>query len=82
MGRATSGVKGIELDKDDAVIGMVVVRREATLLVVSEKGYGKRSELSEYRVEKRGGKGIDHPEEDRKKPAGWWRSRRSFRTTS
>ncbi len=58
MGRATSGVKGIELDKDDAVIGMVVVRREATLLVVSEKGYGKRSELSEYRVQKRGGKGI------------------------
>jgi len=58
MGRATSGVKGIELDTDDAVIGMVVVRREATLLVVSEKGYGKRSELSEYRVQKRGGKGI------------------------
>ncbi len=58
MGRATSGVKGIELDKGDAMIGMVVVRREATLLVVSEKGYGKRSELSEYRVQKRGGKGI------------------------
>ncbi len=58
MGRATSGVKGIELDKDDAMIGMVVVRREATLLVVSEKGYGKRSELAEYRVQKRGGKGI------------------------
>src|SRR6476646_11484183 len=58
MGRATTGVKGIELDKDDAVIGMVVVRRDATLLVVSEKGYGKRSELSDYRVQKRGGKGI------------------------
>ncbi len=58
MGRATSGVNGIRLDKDDAVIGMVIVRREATLLVVSEKGYGKRSELSEYRVQKRGGKGI------------------------
>jgi len=58
MGRATTGVKGIELDADDAVIGMVIVRREATLLVVSEKGYGKRSELSEYRVQKRGGKGI------------------------
>jgi DNA gyrase subunit A len=37
---------------------MVVVRRDATLLVVSEKGYGKRSELTEYRVQKRGGKGI------------------------
>jgi len=58
MGRATSGVKGIELDTEDAVIGMVIVRREATLLVVSEKGYGKRSELTEYRVQKRGGKGI------------------------
>jgi DNA gyrase subunit A len=40
------------------VIGMVVVRRDATLLVVSEKGYGKRSELSDYRVQHRGGKGI------------------------
>ncbi|HEX5387048.1 MAG TPA: DNA gyrase subunit A [Gemmatimonadales bacterium] len=58
MGRATTGVKGIELDKDDAVIGMVVVRRDATILVVSEKGYGKRSELTEYRVQRRGGKGI------------------------
>ena len=58
MGRATAGVKGIELDAEDAVIGMVIVRREATLLVVSEKGYVKRSELTEYRVQKRGGKGI------------------------
>jgi DNA gyrase subunit A len=58
MGRATTGVKGIELEKDDEVIGMVVVRRDATLLVVSEKGYGKRSELLDYRVQKRGGKGI------------------------
>lgn len=58
MGRATTGVKGIELEDGDAVIGMVVVRRDATLLVVSEKGYGKRSELAEYRVQRRGGKGI------------------------
>jgi DNA gyrase subunit A len=58
MGRATTGVKGIELAKGDAMIGMVVVRREATLLVVSEKGYGKRSPLGEYRVQRRGGKGI------------------------
>jgi len=58
MGRATAGVKGIELGKDDRVIGMVVIRRDATLLVVSEKGFGKRSELTEYRVQKRGGKGI------------------------
>jgi DNA gyrase subunit A len=58
MGRVATGVKGIELEKSDAVIGMVVIRRDATLLVVSEHGYGKRSELSEYRVQKRGGKGI------------------------
>jgi DNA gyrase subunit A len=58
MGRVATGVKGIELEKADAVIGMVVIRRDATLLVVSEHGFGKRSELSEYRVQKRGGKGI------------------------
>jgi DNA gyrase subunit A len=58
MGRVATGVKGIELEKDDHVIGMVVIRRDATLLVVSEKGYGKRSELTDYRVQKRGGKGI------------------------
>ena len=58
MGRATTGVKGIELEEADAVIGMVVIRREATLLVVSERGFGKRSELADYRVQRRGGKGI------------------------
>jgi DNA gyrase subunit A len=58
MGRVATGVKGIELEKSDAVIGMVVIRRDATLLVVSAHGFGKRSELSEYRVQKRGGKGI------------------------
>jgi DNA gyrase subunit A len=58
MGRATTGVKGIELESNDAVIGMVVVRREATLLVVAEHGLGKRSELGDYRIQHRGGKGI------------------------
>ncbi|HEX3927928.1 MAG TPA: DNA gyrase subunit A [Gemmatimonadales bacterium] len=58
MGRATSGVKGIELDKGDHVIGMVVVRERAELLVVSERGIGKRSALGDYRVQRRGGKGI------------------------
>ncbi|MDX2192229.1 MAG: DNA gyrase C-terminal beta-propeller domain-containing protein, partial [Gemmatimonadales bacterium] len=58
MGRATSGVKGIELEAGDEVIGMVVVRRPCTLLVVSERGFGKRSELEDYRVQKRGGKGL------------------------
>jgi DNA gyrase subunit A len=58
MGRATTGVRGIQLSTDDRVIGMVVIRRDATLLVVSERGLGKRSQLSDYRVQKRGGKGI------------------------
>jgi DNA gyrase subunit A len=58
MGRATAGVKGVELEPNDAVIGMVVVRREATLLVVAEHGLGKRSELGDYRIQHRGGKGI------------------------
>ncbi len=58
MGRATTGVRGIQLEGDDRVIGMVVIRRDATLLVVSERGLGKRSPLVDYRVQKRGGKGI------------------------
>jgi DNA gyrase subunit A len=58
MGRDTTGVKGIELREDDVVIGMVIIKREANLLVVTEKGLGKCSEIDEYRVQKRGGKGI------------------------
>ena len=58
MGRDTTGVKGIELRSGDAVVGMVVVKREATLLVVTERGLGKCSHIDEYRVQKRGGKGI------------------------
>ncbi len=58
MGRAAYGVKGITLGKKDVVIGMVVVKRDATLLSVTEKGYGKRTNISDYRVTNRGGKGI------------------------
>src|SRR2546430_363319 len=58
MGRTATGVKGIELDKKDHVIDMVVVRRKSTLLAVTEKGMGKCSELDEYRVQHRGGRGI------------------------
>ncbi|HEV8446967.1 MAG TPA: DNA gyrase subunit A [Gemmatimonadaceae bacterium] len=58
MGRDTTGVKGIELAKDDRLIGMVVIKREANLLVVTERGMGKCSPIDEYRVQKRGGKGI------------------------
>jgi len=58
MGRDTTGVKGIELGARDVVIGMVVIKREATLLVVAERGIGKCSPIDDYRVQKRGGKGI------------------------
>lgn len=59
MGRTATGVKAISLDEDEHVIGMVCASREdATLLVVSEKGYGKRSLLEEYRITNRGGKGV------------------------
>ena len=58
MGRDTTGVKGIELGDKDEVIGMVVLKREANLLVVTERGMGKCSPIDEYRVQKRGGKGI------------------------
>lgn len=58
MGRTAAGVKGINLGKDDNVIGMVTVLRGASLLVVSEKGYGKRSDIQDYRITRRGGKGV------------------------
>jgi DNA gyrase subunit A len=58
MGRDTTGVKGIELGEKDEVIGMVVIKRDANLLVVTERGMGKCSPIDEYRVQKRGGKGI------------------------
>ena len=58
MGRDTTGVKGIELGARDHLIGMVVIKREATLLVVAEKGIGKCSPIDDYRVQRRGGKGI------------------------
>ncbi len=58
MGRTASGVKGITLFKGDRVVGMVVVQRETTLLVVTDKGFGKRSAIADYRVTARGGRGI------------------------
>jgi len=58
MGRTATGVKGITLRENDQTIGMVVVKREATLLTVSERGLGKRSNVGDYRVQSRGGKGI------------------------
>ena len=58
MGRDTTGVKGIELREGDSLVGMVVIKRDATILVVTEKGLGKCSNIDDYRVQKRGGKGI------------------------
>lgn len=60
MGRSSTGVRGITLDNEvDEVVGMVCVDSpETTILVVSETGYGKRSELDEYRITNRGGKGV------------------------
>ena len=58
MGRTAYGVRGVTLDGDDAVVGMIAVRREASLLVSTVNGYGKRTLISEYRVTGRGGKGI------------------------
>ncbi len=60
MGRTATGVRGITLGgKNDEVIGMICVNTtEESILVVSEKGYGKRSDLDDYRVTNRGGKGV------------------------
>ena len=58
MGRTAGGVKGIDLEKGDAVVGMVMLKRDASILVVSEHGYGKRSELRDYKVQHRGGSGL------------------------
>lgn len=57
-GRGTYGVKGISIDEDDAVVSLETINREATLLTVSSRGYGKRSEVEGYRIQSRGGKGI------------------------
>ena len=58
-GRKTMGVKGITLSsKEDYVVGMLVVKREGTILVATEKGYGKRTEVLQYRTQTRGGKGV------------------------
>ncbi len=60
IGRVSQGVIGIRLDEDDEVIGMesVLAGEKATLLAITENGFGKRTELDEYRVQIRGGKGV------------------------
>ena len=58
MGRVSRGVKAMTLDDDDYIIGMCIGTENGKLLTVSENGYGKRSELSEYKRQNRGGKGM------------------------
>ena len=59
MGRTATGVRGIKLGKGDHVVGLLVIKNDqTTVLVVTEKGYGKRSDINDYRTTKRGGKGV------------------------
>lgn len=60
MGRNSTGVRGMRIEEDDAVVGMIVVNEadKESVMVVSENGYGKRSEVEEYRKTNRGGKGV------------------------
>lgn len=58
MGRTAGGVRGISLEKGDDVVGMVIVRKGASLLTICQNGYGKRTDVEEYRRTNRGGKGV------------------------
>jgi len=58
MGRTARGIRGIRLSKDDEVVGMEVVAPHTPILTVTERGYGKRTQASEYRMQNRGGTGI------------------------
>jgi len=59
MGRTATGVRGVRLGKGDRVVGLLVIKRQGmSVLVVTEKGYGKRSEVNDYRITHRGGKGV------------------------
>jgi DNA gyrase subunit A len=58
MGRAAVGVRGIDLEKGDAAVGMEILKPKGTLLTATENGFGKRTAIEEYRVQARGGKGV------------------------
>ena len=58
MGRSAAGVRGISLNGEDKVVGMEILSPDATIFTVTENGYGKRTPLDDYRVQKRGGQGI------------------------
>jgi len=58
MGRSAHGVRGIRLEKDDRVVGLILADEKATVLTACENGYGKRTAIGEYRLTNRGGKGV------------------------
>jgi DNA gyrase subunit A len=59
MGRTATGVRGVRLGKGDIVVGLLVIKRQGiSVLVVTGKGYGKRSDINDYRITRRGGKGV------------------------
>ena len=58
MGRDTQGVKSITLNKDDIVVDMAVIKEGAEVITMTENGYGKRSDIDDYRMQTRGGKGV------------------------
>ena len=58
MGRAAAGVRGMALREGDAVVGMEILWPGASILTVTERGYGKRTPLDDYRIQRRGGQGI------------------------
>jgi len=59
MGRTATGVRGVRLGKGDIVVGMLVIKHQSTsILVVTQNGYGKRSDIKDYRITRRGGKGV------------------------
>lgn len=58
MGRDTQGVKSMKIDEDDYIVDMTVIRDGCEILTVSQNGYGKRTDLEDYRLQSRAGKGI------------------------
>jgi DNA gyrase subunit A len=58
MGRTAAGVKGISLGLEDVVVSAIVIKSNCSILIATENGYGKRSPIEEYRLQKRGGKGV------------------------
>lgn len=58
MGRGAKGVKGVTLNKKDVVIGAQILKKDASILTVTINGFGKRTDMDEYRIQSRGGKGV------------------------